>query len=332
MTITTLTVSKHIVITIFFLLLGNHSTMAAPPQSSTIQGGQTYQEPPPYIGFWVFMEMVEEWPQEKIRKGAVGPAGTIHLKGALYLDKQEVSNFAWLEYRFWIKEHQPVAYVTTALDTTVWLPKDSTWSTPANEIVYDCPSYPTNKKSSNLASEYHLYAPYHNYPVVGVTQEQAKAYCQWRTDRVNEMMCLKPKLQKKYGKVLYRLPTEKEWEYAASGGLDRKQFPYGYKDIKNKRGKAVTLLAQEESKIDSVLLHASTYQEAVPLVPVGALTPNALGFYNMIGNVAELVEEPHLAKGGSWVHSKAASKVTNQLYYEQPTVWLGFRCLCEVGL
>jgi acetyl esterase/lipase len=50
-----------------------------------------------------------------------------------------------------------------------------------------------------------------NYPVAGVTWEQAVAYCNWLSART--------------GKT-YRLPTEAEWEKAARG-TDQRRYPWG---------------------------------------------------------------------------------------------------------
>jgi formylglycine-generating enzyme required for sulfatase activity len=66
----------------------------------------------------------------------------------------------------------------------------------------------------------------------------------------------------------YRLPTEAEWEYAARAGE-----PYDYAGSAN---------------VDDVAWH---YENSAETHPVAELAPNAWGFYDMSGNVAEWTED-----------------------------------------
>lgn len=89
------------------------------------------------------------------------------------------------------------------------------------------------------------------YPVVSITWEDAQAYCAWFSE--------------KYG-VLMRLPTEAEWEYAARGGLEGKEFPNG----------------------DTISPKDANYASDGPR-PVGQYAPNGYGLYDMAGNVGEWI-------------------------------------------
>ena len=83
-----------------------------------------------------------------------------------------------------------------------------------------------------MHNDYFWHEAYGDYPVVGITWEQADAFCQWRS-------LYKNGYQKSKGKPnvnMFRLPSEAEWEYAARGGLRGAAFPWGGPYAKNDRG------------------------------------------------------------------------------------------------
>lgn len=86
-----------------------------------------------------------------------------------YMDETEVANVDWLEYMYWTRQNFPTDYehyYSTLPDTLVW----------RKPLSYNDP----------FVNNYLRHPAYQDYPVVGVTWEQASAYCKWRTDRVNE--------------------------------------------------------------------------------------------------------------------------------------------------
>ena len=144
-------------------------------------------------------------------------------------------------------------------DTTVWI-RDFAYS--YNEPMHN---------------DYFWHDAYGDYPVVGVSWEQAKAFCQWRTLYHNKYQ----KARKRQPVNIYRLPNEAEWEYAARGGLQGATFPWGNNYTLNDRG---CFMANFKP-----LRGDYAADQALYTVEADAYEPNDFNLYNMAGNVSEWV-------------------------------------------
>ncbi len=146
-----------------------------------------------------------------------------------------------------------------------------------------------------------------DHPVACVSWNDAKAYVQW--------------LAHKTGKA-YRLPSEAEWEYAARAGSNSLR-PWG--DSAADGCDFANLYDLSSREVYALGWDAVRCRDGyADLAPVGALRANPFGLYDMIGNVAEWVEDcatdsyvgrprdarawvwvggcaRHVQRGGSWL-------------------------------
>ena len=186
---------------------------------------------------------------------------------------------------------------------------------------------------------------YNDYPVVGVTWEQANAYCAWRTEYLLKGLGPAARYVQRY-----RLPTEAEWEYAARG-KDQNEFPWDNEDVTSGKG-----CFYANFKPDN-----GNYTKDGNLITsrVGIYSANSNGLYDMAGNVAEWTstiyteagveamndinptlkynaaqEDPYRLKrksvrGGSWKdpESYIRSAWRTAEYQNQPRSYIGFRCV-----
>lgn len=155
-----------------------------------------------------------------------------------------------------------------------------------------------------------------NYPVVHIAYEDAQAYAKWRGRR---------------------LPTEAEWERAASGA------------------RAGTLYAWGKEIAPDAHWRANTWQGAFPVVdngkdgyigvaPVGCFEANDYGLYDMIGNVWEWTADSWsgdnhngVIKGGSFLCSddycaRYRASARQPLERDFSAAHVGFRTVADLSL
>ena len=186
---------------------------------------------------------------------------------------------------------------------------------------------------------------YNDYPVVGVTWEQANAFCAWRTEYLLKGLGPAARYVQRY-----RLPTEAEWEFAARG-KDQNEFPGDNEDVASGKGCFFANFKPDDGNYtkDGNLITSK----------VGIYSANSNGLYDMAGNVAEWTstiyteagveamndinpqlkynaapEDPYRLKkksvrGGSWKdpESYIRSAWRSSEYQNQPRSYIGFRCV-----
>jgi gliding motility-associated lipoprotein GldK len=122
---------------------------------------------------------------------------------------------------------------------------------------------------------YFIHAGYDEYPVVGVSWEQATAFNVWRTN------IYKNSLNLPAGQLIepFRLPTEGEWEYAARAGKNENKYPWSVEGLKDTKDCFMANFKPGDGN----------YTEDGHLVTarVASFSPNEFGLYDMAGNVAE---------------------------------------------
>ncbi len=160
--------------------------------------------------------------------------------------------------------------------------------------------------------------------VTGVSWFEAARYCEWLSSQTARA---------------YRLPTEAEWELAARGGLEQKEFPWG------------------DAPAQSLPGYATRWQSGPE--PVARYAPNAFGLYDICDNVHEWCSDwydPNFyavspdrnprgpeqspmkpvrksSRGGSWRHHikvarcSARSSIPPDFQYAD----YGFRVACGFG-
>ncbi len=198
-----------------------------------------------------------------------------------------------------------------------------------------------------MTKQYFWHPAFDNYPVVGVTWKQAKAFCVWRTQLQSSFLAQNDEVTVNE----YRLPTEAEWEWAARGGYALSPYPWGGPYTRN--GKGCFLGNFKPMRGDYV------DDGGLTTVVVGHYPPNDFGLFDMAGNVAEWTIDAYdestynfswdmnqtytydaketdppslkrkVTRGGSWKDIAYYLQVYARSYEFQDTAksFVGFRCV-----
>ncbi len=186
-----------------------------------------------------------------------------------------------------------------------------------------------------------------SHPVVNVSWNDANAFCAWLTEK-----------ERKLGRItegeVYRLPSEREWEYAARAG-NPGMFGFGdnWEDLAKYANVCdLTMQARLPGFVgikNAVLEKRDGY---VFTAPVGKFLENSFGLHDMHGNVAEWCSNtttPELSekelldpgikenysrgvllaaiRGGSWLYAPVDSRSSHRsgLFTSHREMTLGFR-------
>lgn len=196
---------------------------------------------------------------------------------------------------------------------------------------------------------YYNHPSYDDYPVVGVSWEQAKAFSHWRTQLYQGVASARKMPMN--ARMDYDLPAETEFEYAARGGNTKTKYPWGGPYIRNTKGCLQANFKPGRGDYSS--------DGGIYTVGVKSYFPNDYGLYNMSGNVAEWTKTAYnkssapllhdlnpnftyvagkndskylkrkVVKGGSWKDTGyfLQNAVATYEYQDQQRSYIGFRCV-----
>ena len=189
-------------------------------------------------------------------------------------------------------------------------------------------------------------------PVVQVSWEQAALFCNWLSEKEG----LPPVYIRKGDELVaqaplstgYRLPTEAEWEYSARFADNKVTMIYPWGDTFPPQSKVLNIA--DLSTKDLLPAYLGKYDDGYSITaPVSSFKPNALGLFDLGGNVAEwchdyysiysysptaLYQDPtgaeqgkhHLVRGSSWRQSSiSVLRCAYRDYSDDKRIDLGFR-------
>jgi formylglycine-generating enzyme required for sulfatase activity len=253
------------------------------------------------------------------------PFGMVKVDTDVYFDETEINVGTWLSYYTWVLIHggfeaaQKVLPDSNAVEPELWayikrkstdyLDEQGSYTLqPIGYFGKECKE--CSKFGKRLFSE-RRYCAMLNFPITGVTYEQVKRFCEWRTKVEGN------------NKFVFRLPTPKEWTDFALKGLSETERKNGFRDsLNNKKCPYYNFNIKCNCEQDN-------YQGQ--LNGVGMYSPEKTGAFDVFGNVSEMTSIKGVAKGGSFKLYANQCHPDSIQHYDKPEIWLGFRSIAVKG-
>jgi len=254
----------------------------------------------------------------------------ISINDTLMYDYSEVTNTFWKEFMHWVKtlrgeDSNEYKAVTPDLEGDLF----------SLSVLAD-----TEPINYSISKENYLHFPeYDYYPVTGITLDQAKQYCQWRSDRVLEMLLIeygiiKPKKIRK-GKSFFTIEkflTHKKYRE------ERKlvsHYPMYFIPDSEDWDIIVNLIRTKSLKVGRVN-SADRYQTilnetGMPLIEQFSNKNKTVEnvFHDVLGNVSELIDGDNQCAGGNINDSTSIILKMEINKCQTPNKFVGFRCLSK---
>lgn len=223
------------------------------------------------------------------------PSGNAFVDGdtmsvqSFYMSETEITNIQYQEFLYSLSKSEESEKLNNArVDSSQW------------QHVFKSIS------GSNYREHYHKHPAYNNYPVVNVTKEGAELFCDWLSSKYDSLSNGQLKLK-------FRIPTRAEWMRGARGDNHFYTYSWGGPFLRNSKGTVIANFVRlgernvsrnkETGKFEVVLtppIPLTSLNSPDVTAPAKSYWPNDFGFYNMNGNVSEMISDGDFAVGGDW--------------------------------
>ena len=192
--------------------------------------------------------------------------------------------------------------------------------------------------SNQYRNKYHWHPDYNNYPVVNIAKKDVELFVKWLTQvyrkHTNQELTI-------------RLPNELEWMLAARPiGNKSTYYPWGGLNLTNAKGcylcnfRTYPEIYTSEDDVGNVVYKIPENED--PMIgadldglktvgPVFSYYPNNHKLFNMSGNVAEMIHDQNITKGGSWKSDSEKVTINSKEIYKSNQPTIGFRLIIKNG-